>query len=667
MHTVKQLRMLLAVAAAALTVACANMGRPEGGPRDELPPVYTASNPKMGQLKVTDNKVNVSFNENIALDDPTNKIVVSPAQKTQPAISSNGKHVTIELRDTLLPNTTYIIDFSDAVKDLNEGNVLDGLAIDFSTGESIDSMRISGMVFEARNLEPAQGMIVGAYSNLSDTAITTLPVERITKTNQLGQFVLRGLKPDTPYRLFAINDVNRDYHWDRSEDIAFYDSVIIPTCEPTVVIDTLHNRDNTADSIVRRAATRFLPDDILLTWFNEGYSSQYLKDYKREAANLITMQFGTKADSLPILRLLNTHRKGDEISTWSVLDASVTLDSLTYWITDTTLSAIDSLLIEARYYRTDTLDNLTQTTDTLKFFLRGGNRNKNKEKEETKKKKKKGAEEETDSLPPVIPAMDFSVTSQSTVDLNKPLYFKAGVPVARFDRKGVHLEMQIDTIWYPVKAPVVRQPDPLKPMVYTAPYDWEEGTKYRLTIDSAAVEDIYGLVNKTVTHEFTTKTRGDYSSIAFNISGLNGRPAVLEILGNGDKLVDTTRVKGSYAKVEYLNPGTYYARLFIDADTNGIWTTGNLLDSIQPEEVYYYPKKLVLKKNWDVEQAWNINELPVDQQKPREIVKNKPKKKKGETDATDEEEEEDEFYNDPFMNSSSGRLRGTNGTDLRAR
>ena len=210
------------IAAAMLVAACANMGRPEGGPRDELPPVYVRSNPAMGQLNVKGNKITVEFDENIALDDAMNKIVVSPAQRTTPAISSNAKRVTVELRDTLLPNTTYTIDFADAVKDLNEGNVLDGLALDFATGDTIDTLRISGMVFEAQTLEPAQGMLVGVYSNLEDSAIHTLPMDRITKTNQLGQFTIRNLKEGT-YRIFALNDVNRDYHWDRSEDVAFYD------------------------------------------------------------------------------------------------------------------------------------------------------------------------------------------------------------------------------------------------------------------------------------------------------------------------------------------------------------------------------------------------------------------------------------------------------------
>lgn len=649
MHSVKQLRMLIAVVAAAVTVACANMGRPEGGPRDETPPRYTHSNPSLGQLNVKGNKVTIVFDENIALDDPTNKIVVSPAQKTQPAISSNGHRVTLELRDTLIPNTTYIIDFADAVKDLNEGNVLDGLALDFSTGETIDSMRISGMVFEARTLEPAQGIVVGAYSNLADSAITTLPFERITKTNQLGQFVIRGLKAGVAYRLFAVNDINRDYHWDRSEDVAFYDELITPTCEPITVRDTLRTADDTADSIVSREAVCFLPDDILLTWFNEGYASQYLKDFKRAERNKITIQMGAKADSLPVMRLLNTPRAGDRIESWSVLDASPTLDTLTYWITDTTLIATDSLLVEARYYRTDTLDNLSLTTDTLKFFMRGV-----KKKTDEEKKKKKG-KEETDTLPTPIPVMDFKVASGTSQDLNKPLMFSSAVPISRFDPKGMHLEMQVDTVWYPILPPKPEWTDSLRPMMRQASYKWEEGSKYRLTIDSAAVEDIYGLVNKEIVHEFTTRSRGDYCSVAFNISGLDGRPAVVEILGSGDRLIAVTPVVNGYAKTEYLTPGTYYARLFIDRDSDGIWTTGNLPDSIQPEEIYYYPKKLALKKNWDIEQAWDIYELPVDQQKPRELIKNKPKRRKGQDDYSsgNSDEEEDEFFDDPFMNNAS--------------
>ena len=655
MHSVKQLRLLLVMVAAAVMVACANMGRPEGGPRDELPPVYVRSNPAMGQLNFNGNKITVDFDENIQLDDAMNKIVVSPAQRNTPAISSNGRRVTIELRDTIIPNTTYTIDFADAVKDLNEGNVLDGFAMDFATGDTIDTLRISGMVFEARTLEPAQGMLVGVYSNTSDTAISTLPFERITKTNQLGQFTLRNLKAGS-YRVYALNDINRDYHWDRSEDVAFYDVTISPTSEPTVVTDTLTRSTGERDSLVTRNATRFLPDDLLLTWFNEGYTSQYLKDYKRPERNKITFQFGAKSDTLPILRLLNTHRAGDEISTWSTLDASPTLDTLTYWISDTSLVSLDSITIEATYLRTDALDNLTWGTDTLKFNMRP---------EKKKKEKKKKNDEEEDSIPPV-PHMELRISSGNSQDLHKGLTLTAGTPIQRFDTTAVKLEIQVDTLWYNIVPPSFSRPEPLHPMVFTAPYKWEEGSKYRLTIDSAAVVDIYGLDNVQLVHEFTTKKSDDYSAISFNVSGLDGRKGIVEVLSSSDKPVAAAPVNGSLATIQYLSPGTYYARLFIDANDDGEWTTGSIADSIQPEEVYYYPKKINLKKNWTIEQSWNINELPVDQQKPQEIKKNKPKRKKGDPDERPtDEEEEDEFFDDPFMNSATrnGNLINGNSYD----
>lgn len=196
MRSTSALRLLFIIVATAFFAACASIGHPEGGPRDETPPVYVRSNPKPGQLRFDGSKITVDFDENVSIDDPMNKVVVSPAQRTTPVVTANGRRVTVELRDSLVPNTTYTIDFADAIKDLNESNVLDGFALDFATGDTIDTLRVSGMVFEARTLEPAQGMLVGVYSNLSDTAVSTLPFERITKTNQLGQFTLRNIRPE---------------------------------------------------------------------------------------------------------------------------------------------------------------------------------------------------------------------------------------------------------------------------------------------------------------------------------------------------------------------------------------------------------------------------------------------------------------------------------------
>lgn len=681
MRSVSALRLLFIFVMTVFLAACASMGRPEGGPRDMTPPVFVRSNPRPGQLNVSGNKIIVEFDENVALDDAMNKVVVSPAQRTTPVVSANGRRVTVELRDTLKPDVTYTIDFADAIKDLNESNVLDGFALDFATGDSIDSLRISGMLFEARTLEPAQGMVVGVYSNLSDTAIKTLPLERITKTNQLGQFTLRGLKAGT-YRIYALNDVNRDYHWDRSEDVAFYDVTVSPSSEPAQFADTLINVAG-EDSIVMRDGTRFLPDDVLLTWFNEGYSSQYLRNYGRSNKHIIDFEFSAKADTLPIIKLLNSRRAGEDISQWAVLEANQTLDTLRYWITDTALMAMDTLMVEARYLMTDTLEQLSMTVDTLRLVDKGArNRKRQMEKEAQQREKERAKERKelekqgvdldsldaADTIPPRPEPIKFKVTSAANQDVHRPLLFASETPVATFDSSAVKLEYLVDSTWYAVDAPVIKRISPLNSLKFKADYKWSPGEKYRLTIDSVAIYDIYGLANDSIVHEFTVKKLDEYSSLSFNITGLDGRPAVVEVLDGSDKVVASAPVNGTIGKVEYLSPGAYYARLFIDSDSNGVYTTG-LLDSIQPEEVYYYPKKVNLKKNWGVEQSWNIYELPIDMQKPLEIKKNKPKRKRGEeVPGNDENEEEDEFFDDPFMNAANrNQLGNTNFDDRRRR
>lgn len=634
---------------AMILAACASIGRPEGGPRDVDPPVYVKSTPRPGQTNVDNQKLEIFFDENIKVEDASTKIVVSPAQKLMPQIFGNGKKISVELRDSLLPETTYTIDFSDAIVDLNEGNILDGFALEFSTGETIDSLRISGMLFQASNLEPAQGMLVGCYSNLDDSALTTIPMQRIARTNQYGQFTIRGLK-EGKYRVFAINDVNRDYKWDRSEDVAFFDSIVSPTVCNIEVVDTLLNSAGT-DSIASRAGVKYLPNDILLTWFNEGYQSHYLKNYSRPDSSRIVVQLSAQPDTMPTLEIVNGKNAGRRIdNTTAILNATLKCDSLEYWLTDRDIISQDSLLIALRYLHTDTLDNITWTTDTLKFnYMR-------------KKEKKKKKEEEADTVPQ-IDFLDFVCDAKSQQELNLGLTFTCSQPIDSIVPGGIRLEIQRDTIWSLLASPVLRQDTVNTPLKYKADYLWEEGAKYKLTIDSAAVFGIYGNWNKPSTAEFQVKTYEDYAMVTFLVPKEIDN-FVIELLSSNDVPIMQQPVVDGAATFSYIIPGKYYARGFIDANRNGIWDTGNVAQKIQPEEVYYYPKKLEMKKNWEVEQQWDPFELPLDKQKPLDIKKNKPKKKAGEIEQkTDEDEEEDEWgdmnYN-PYGNSNNNSNSSTN-------
>lgn len=628
------MRLLFIATCAVFVAACASIGRPEGGPRDEEPPVFVKSNPQVGALNFSGNKLTIEFNENVQVKDVMDKVVVSPAQKAMPSISAQAKKVTVELRDTMLPNTTYTIDFADAISDLNESNPLDGFAVDFSTGDHIDTLRISGMLFEARNLEPAQGMLVGVYSNLSDTAITTLPLERITKTNQLGQFTIRNLKPGS-YRIYALNDVNRDLHWDRSEDIAFYDTIITPTVEPIVLNDTLSASDG-SDSIVARRATLYLPNDILLTWFNEGFQSQYLKDYKRIDRRRISFNFAAPADSLPEITILNGPLAGRKLDECTLLDTGVTQDTLEYWINSPELIAQDTVIVAARFMRTDTLQKLSWGTDTLKLILKG-------EKKEKIKKKKKDKDDVIADTIPEITFLDFRPATSSSHDIYAPVVFSVSQPVDSFRMSGIHFEVKKDTIWDTIQVPEIKKQYPNKLLSYRMDYMWEPGSTYRITIDSASVYGIYSEWNKSVKHEFTVKKEEDYSTLYFNVSGITATDSLIVELLSSDEPVATALVKDGVAEFKYREPGEYYARAYIDANGNGKYDVGNIAAKRQPEEVFYYPKKINVKKNWDIEQSWDIYAMPIDQQKPIAIKKNKPTKKRGEQEEDDSEEEDEEY------------------------
>jgi hypothetical protein len=143
---------------------------------------------------------------------------------------------------------------------------------------------------------------------------------------------------------------------------------------------------------------------------------------------------------------------------------------------------------------------------------------------------------------------------------------------------------------------------------------------------------------------------------------------VVELLDGSDNAKRTIRVENGKASFTNLDPGTYYARLFIDRNDNLKWDTGNVLDRVQPEEVYYYPKKIDVKANWDVEQQWDIYELALDAQKPKAIKKNKPKLKKGEKEAKDDDDIEYDEWGEPIdktsgtsRNNSSSSFSGLNG------
>ena len=185
--------------------ACASTGMPDGGPYDETPPKFVRANPEPNAINNKRKKISIEFDEFIKLDKASEKVIVSPPQNETPEVKVSGKRVLVEFFDSLKANTTYTIDFGDAIVDNNEDNPLGNFAYSFSTGESIDTMEISGTVLNAADLEPVKGIQVGIHKDLNDTAFSKIPFDRISRTDSRGHFNIKGIAPGT-YRVYALMD-----------------------------------------------------------------------------------------------------------------------------------------------------------------------------------------------------------------------------------------------------------------------------------------------------------------------------------------------------------------------------------------------------------------------------------------------------------------------------
>lgn len=606
--------------------SCARMGQPDGGWYDETPPRILGSTPNDKGVNVKTRKISINFDEYIKVDNPTEKVIISPPQLETPEIKGEGKRITVELKDSLKSNTTYTIDFSDAISDNNEDNPLGNYTYSFSTGDHIDTLEVAGYVLDAETLEPIKGIMVGLYNDLSDTAFTTKPMLRVSRTDSRGHFVVKGIAPGE-YRIYALQDADNNYYRSqKSEQTAFSRDIIVPTFKPDVRQDTIWRDSLHIDSIMRVPYTHFLPDELVLRAFTETLTDRYFLKAERNQPERFSLFFSYGSDSLPSIRGLNF-----EADSAFIVESTEKRDTLTYWLRDTTLINQDTLRIELKYLATDTTGVLRMQTDTLEVLAKESYEKRMKRlqdehdkwQKEQDKAKKKGKEYETE-MPVAALEPEYKVDSEPTPEQN--ITINLPTPLEKLDTAAIHLYAKHDTLWY--KSPFVFRPRMRTPRSYELLGEWRPGTEYSFEVDSAAFIDIYGKASDAFKKGFKIKTDEEFATVYMTISGFEDSTVVVQMLDASDKVVKQVTAENGTAAFFYVSPGTYYMRMFVDSNHNEKWDTGDYSTGRQAELTYYYPEKIECKAKWDLTLTWNPLRTPGFKQKPAAITKQKAEKAK---------------------------------------
>jgi lipoprotein len=622
-----------------LVAACARMGNPDGGWYDETPPRVVGASPAEKATGVKTRKLHIRFNEFIKIENATENVVVSPPQLESPDIKAGGKSIDIELKDSLKANTTYTVDFSDAITDNNEGNPLGNYTYSFSTGEHIDTMEVSGWVLAAENLEPVKGILVGLYANLADSAFRTQPMLRVAKTDGRGHFVIRGIAPGK-YRVYALQDVDGDYHLtQKGEEMAFNREIIVPSSKPDVRQDTLWRDSLRIDSISRVGYTHFLPDNIMLRAFTHVQTDRFFTKAERTLPECFSLVFTAGSNELPQLRGLNFNNAERAF----IVMPTAKKDTITYWIKDSALINQDTLRMQMQYWSTDTTGQLRMKQDTIEILSKTPYAKRLKEKqkkaEEWKKAQdkaqKKGEPFETIMRPE---ALKVEVKVNNSIAPDENVRIELPTPLQSLDSTKVHLYSKRDTLWYEARYRLrVREgADSLAPVGTNLLHkrwlelqaEWKPGVEYSFELDSLALTDIYGTTSGKIKQGFKVREDKEFATLAVSLTALTDSNVVVQLLNGQDAVVKQTRALAGTANFYYLQPTTYYLRLFVDRNGNGRWDTGDFYRGEEPETVYYFPEEIECKANWDATRTWNPTAKPLNEQKPGKITKQKPDKGK---------------------------------------
>ena len=585
-------RIITVLSVALLLVGCANVVMPSGGPKDTKSPVVLEASPANNSTDFKGKTIHLTFDEFIVLNNPSNNVMISPPMSKKPTYRTSGKTLIIKFEEPLQPNTTYSINFGDAIKDLHEGNIFKGYTFNFSTGASIDSLSLKGKVISASALTPMDDMIVGLYSADNElVTLDSLPYKAkpnyITTTDKNGEFEFSGLA-DKEYLVFALNDANSNLIYDLpNEEIAFCSDLIKPYYIDNQIITELVSDTIQNDSIAANDSISIKVDSILEVK-KPDYPSYVLYSFIQEDS--VQKLFKKELVEEGLLRFVFRYPA-----------SNVTINALeplpdTFNITPVYSMRKDTVL----WYFTPCKDSLwisindgAKISDTTHYSL--------KPRENASRRRRRQEENVVKRL-----------TVKNNIKNNKlkpeqPLIFSFNEPIVKVNQPDSMLFVENNDTTY-------RKEQFEKLDNYGFKYqivnDLKPENKYQVVIPDSVFFGARGYTNDTIKAAFSVQEESAFGNIYLTVEIPENVPQVIiELTTENGKTIDTQIVtKTEELAFEYLDPGKYKLKATIDLDANGVWSPGNFKKRLQAEKIVFYNNILEVRANWDIDldEPWKI-------------------------------------------------------------
>ncbi|PLX09572.1 MAG: hypothetical protein C0596_03325 [Marinilabiliales bacterium] len=550
-----KIKILLIIGFALLFFACAKQVAITGGPKDTTPPVMIEAEPLNGSVNFSEKTVYVRFNEFVKLNSLNQKLIVSPPIEEDPVVTIKGKGIKISIDLKLLEaNTTYCLNFNDAIVYNNEGNALNSFVYAFSTGPQIDSLSFSGHVLDAFTKEPITDAWVILHDVFADSVIKTYDTAYITKVDDKGEFFIPFVR-DNYYKIYALIDNNYNYLFDIPEEgIAFLDTVYHPGVETLSSTDTAGNVQN---------KYRNYPDNVELLIFKEKKQAQFISENKRLKPDYLEFVFNStqyEEFSVDIPQDKN-----------AVIYAIEQPDTVRVWLKNEDLIKSDSIAVFVDYIDPVYTDSLR--SDTLVF--------------------RRSDSQERDSL--------IEISTPKTKEPHKPLMFVLNTPIDEMKSELISLDLKSDSTFISTDFKIVR--DSLNPCHLILEAEILEKSDYRLIIQEGFVVTTSGLSNTMDTLNFSSSSTLEYGNLNLSFTDTN-QNYIVQLL-SGEKVVAEVNSIDGVCELRFLKPATYKIRAIKDLNNNARWDTGDFDKQIQPEPVFYYPEEYEIRANWNHELDWN--------------------------------------------------------------